>query len=84
MAQPITDMRGDVYREILLHEGENDELISPITSCDRARFGLSSSIDMWVIEHTLQFMTENRAKMPAHRFADNLSQPRYIRNSFSC
>lgn len=36
-------------------------------------FGLSSSIDMWVIEHTLQFMAENRAKMPAHRFAINLS-----------
>ncbi len=28
---------------------------------------------MWVIEHTLQFMAENRAKMPAHRFAINLS-----------
>ncbi|ETD63784.1 EAL domain-containing protein, partial [Escherichia coli] len=27
----------------------------------------------WVIEHTLQFMAENREKMPARRFAINLS-----------
>ncbi|HFU0047157.1 TPA: cyclic-guanylate-specific phosphodiesterase PdeF [Escherichia coli] len=75
MAQPITGMRGDVYHEILLRmKGENDELISPDSFLPVAHeFGLSSSIDMWVIEHTLQFMAENRAKMPAHRFAINLS-----------
>ncbi len=75
MAQPITGMRGDVYHEILLRmKGENDELIGPGSFLPVAHeFGLSSSIDMWVIEHTLQFMAENRAKMPAHRFAINLS-----------
>ena len=75
MAQPITGMRGDVYHEILLRmKGENDELISPDSFLPVAHeFGLSSSIDMWVLEHTLQFMAENRAKMPAHRFAINLS-----------
>lgn len=75
MAQPITGMRGDVYHEILLRmKGENDELISPDSFLPVAHeFGLSSSIDMWVIEHTLQFMADNRAKMPAHRFAINLS-----------
>jgi GGDEF domain-containing protein len=75
MAQPITGMRGDVYHEILLRmKGENDELISPDSFLPVAHeFGLSSSIDMWVIEHTLQFMAENRVKMPAHRFAINLS-----------
>ncbi len=75
MAQPITGMRGDVYHEILLRmKGENDELIGPDSFLPVAHeFGLSSSIDMWVIEHTLQFMAENRAKMPAHRFAMNLS-----------
>lgn len=75
MAQPITGMRGDVYHEILLRmKGENDELIGPDSFLPVAHeFGLSSSIDMWVIEHTLQFMAENRAKMPAHRFAINLS-----------
>lgn len=75
MAQLITGMRGDVYHEILLRmKGENDELISPDSFLPVAHeFGLSSSIDMWVIEHTLQFMAENRAKMPAHRFAINLS-----------
>ena len=75
MAQPITGMRGDVYHEILLRmQGVNVELISPDSFLPVAHeFGLSSSIDMWVIEHTLQFMAENRAKMPAHRFAINLS-----------
>ena len=57
-------MRGDVYHEILLRmKGENDELISPDSFLPvEHEFGLSSSIDMWVIEHTLQFMAENRAK----------------------
>lgn len=75
MAQPITGVRGDVYHEILLRmKGENDELINPDNFLPVAHeFGLSSSIDMWVIEHTLQFMAENREKMPARRFAINLS-----------
>lgn len=75
MAQPITGMRGDVYHEILLRmKGENNELINPDNFLPVAHeFGLSSSIDMWVIEHTLQFMAENREKIPAHRFAINLS-----------
>ena len=60
--------------QVLPMKGENDELISPDSFLPVAHeFGLSSSIDMWVIEHTLQFMAENRAKMPAHRFAINLS-----------
>ncbi len=55
-------------------KGENDELINPDNFLPVAHeFGLSSSIDMWVIEHTLQFMAENREKMPARRFAINLS-----------
>ncbi|STH54961.1 putative signal transduction protein [Escherichia coli] len=37
---------------------------------------------MWVIEHTLQFMAENRAKMPAHRFAINLSPTSVCQGSF--
>ncbi len=51
MAQPITGMRGEVYHEILLRmKGENDELISPDSFLPVAHeFGLSSSIDMWVI-----------------------------------
>lgn len=75
MAQPITGVRGDVYHEILLRmRGENDVLINPDNFLPVAHeFGLSSSIDMWVIEHTLQFMAENKEKMPAQRFAINLS-----------
>lgn len=84
MAQPITGMRGDVYHEILLRmKGENDELIGPDSFLPVAHeFGLSSSIDMWVIEHTLQFMAENRAKMPAHRLLLICLQPRYVRLVF--
>lgn len=48
-------MRGDVYYEIFLRmKGENDELISFDSFLSVAyEFGLSSSIDMWVIEYTL-------------------------------
>lgn len=84
MAQPITGVRGDVYHEILLRmKGENGELINPDNFLPVAHeFGLSSSIDMWVIEHTLQFMAENREKMPARRFAINLSPTSVCQASF--
>lgn len=75
MAQPISGVRGDVYHEILLRlEGDNGETISPDSFLPVAHeFGLSSSIDLWVIENTLKFMAQNREKMPARRFAINLS-----------
>ena len=84
MAQPITGVRGDVYHEILLRmKGDNGELINPDNFLPVAHeFGLSSSIDMWVIEHTLQFMAENREKMPARRFAINLSPTSVCQASF--
>ncbi|WP_262216240.1 EAL domain-containing protein, partial [Escherichia coli] len=72
------------YHEILLRmKGENGELINPDNFLPVAHeFGLSSSIDMWVIEHTLQFMAENREKMPARRFAINLSPTSVCQASF--
>lgn len=45
-------------------------------------FGLTSNIDLWVIENTLRFMTENRARMPARRYAINLSSPSICRAKF--
>ena len=75
MAQPISGVRGDIYHEILLRlQGDEGETIAPDNFLPVAHeFGLSSSIDLWVIENTLKFMAQNREKMPAHRFAINLS-----------
>ena len=75
MAQPIAGVRGDVYHEILLRlHGDDGETIAPDNFLPVAHeFGLSSSIDMWVIENTLKFMARNREQMPARRFAINLS-----------
>ncbi|MEG1249320.1 MAG: sensor domain-containing phosphodiesterase [Citrobacter sp.] len=75
MAQPIWGVRGDVYHEILLRlKGDDDEIITPDCFLPVAHeFGLSSSIDLWVIENTLKYMAQNQARMPARRFAINLS-----------
>lgn len=66
MAQPISGVRGDVYHEILLRlEGDDGETIGPDSFLPVAHeFGLSSSIDLWVIENTLKFMAQNREKCP--------------------
>ncbi|MDA8515026.1 sensor domain-containing phosphodiesterase [Citrobacter sp. Igbk 16] len=84
MAQPIFGMRGDVYHEILLRlQGDEGETIAPDNFLPVAHeFGLSSSIDLWVIENTLKFMAQNREKMPAHRFAINLSPTSVCRAKF--
>ncbi|WP_045446092.1 bifunctional diguanylate cyclase/phosphodiesterase [Citrobacter sp. S-77] len=75
MAQPILGVRGDMYHEILLRlKGEEGETIPPDCFLPAAHeFGLSSSIDLWVIENTLKFMAQNRESIPARRFAINLS-----------
>ncbi|HGX3838929.1 TPA: EAL domain-containing protein [Escherichia fergusonii] len=75
MAQPIVGVRGDVYHEILLRmEDDANGRINPDIFLPVAHeFGLSSAIDLWVIEHTLQFMAVNREKIPAQRYAINLS-----------
>lgn len=84
MAQPIFGVRGDVYHEILLRlQGDEGETIAPDNFLPVAHeFGLSSSIDLWVIENTLKFMAQNREKMPAHRFAINLSPTSVCRAKF--
>ncbi|WP_410749809.1 EAL domain-containing protein [Citrobacter sp. U14242] len=84
MAQPIFGVRGDVYHEILLRlQGDEGETIAPDNFLPVAHeFGLSSSIDLWVIENTLKFMAQSREKMPAHRFAINLSPTSVCRARF--
>lgn len=85
MAQPIEGLRGDVYHEILLRLLDDDgDMINPDAFLPVAHeFGLSSRIDLWVIEHTLRFMAENRALMPARRFALNLSASSVCRAKFA-
>ena len=75
MAQPVQGMRGDDYHEVLLRmHDEQGEMISPDLFLPVAlEFGLSSRIDLWVLEKTLQFMAANRERMPGKRFAINLS-----------
>lgn len=85
MAQRIHGVRGDDYYEILLRLGEEGgESISPDVFLPVAyEFGLSSRIDLWVIEHVLHFMAQNREHLPAQRFAINLSPASVCRKPFS-
>lgn len=75
MAQRVQGVRGDNYYEVLIRlQNDDGELISPDTFLPVAQeFGLSSRIDLWVLETTLQFMAANRQSLPAQRFAINLS-----------
>lgn len=75
MVQPVRGLRGDHYYEVLLRmPDEQGELISPDMFLPVAQeFGLSSRVDLWVLERTLRFLTEHRDKLPARRFAINLA-----------
>ncbi|MEW7312180.1 EAL domain-containing protein [Buttiauxella gaviniae] len=75
MVQPIESKNGDRYHEVLLRmRGNNDELIFPNTFLPLANeFGMSSSIDIWVLHNTMKFMDENRLSQPDRRFAINLT-----------
>ena len=78
-------MRGDNYHEILLRMNqENGQYINPDDFLPVAHeFGLSSRIDLWVVEHVLRFMSAHRAMLPAQRFAINLSPASVCRGKFS-
>jgi EAL domain-containing protein (putative c-di-GMP-specific phosphodiesterase class I) len=84
MAQPIFGVRGDVYHEILLRlEGDDGETIPPDCFLPIAHeFGLSSSIDMWVIENTLKFMAQNREKCPPVGLPLTCHPRRYVAPDF--
>lgn len=75
MIQPVRGLRGDHYHEVLLRmPDEQGELISPDQFLPVAQeFGLSSRVDLWVLERTLRFLTEHRDRLPGQRFAINLA-----------
>jgi FOG: EAL domain len=75
MIQPVRGVRGDHYHEVLLRmPDERGELISPDMFLPVAQeFGLSSRVDLWVLERTLRFLTEHRERLPGQRFAINLA-----------
>jgi len=75
MIQPVRGVRGDHYHEVLLRmPDERGELISPDMFLPVAQeFGLSSRVDLWVLERTLRFLTEHRDRLPGQRFAINLA-----------
>lgn len=85
LAQPIFGVRGDSYYEILLRmQDENGAYISPDDFLPVAHeFGLSSRIDLWVVDHALRFMAKHRETLPAQRFAINLSPASVCRSQFS-
>jgi len=84
MAQRVQGIRGDHYHEILIRmPGENGALLSPDKFLPVAlEFGLSSRVDLWVLERTLQFMAEHRDRLPGQRFAVNLSSSTICRSQF--
>ncbi|MFK3661573.1 EAL domain-containing protein [Scandinavium sp. NPDC088450] len=75
MAQPIVGIRGDSYHEVLLRlEGEDGQLIAPDDFLPVAHeFGLSSRIDLWVLDNTLRFMDQHRNALPGLRLSINIS-----------
>jgi len=85
MAQRISGVRGDSYYEILLRmKDEKGEDISPDEFLPVAyEFGLSSRIDLWVVDQVLCFMARHRQQIPAQRFSINLSPASLCRTQFS-
>ncbi|POZ15823.1 sensor domain-containing phosphodiesterase [Lelliottia aquatilis] len=84
VAQRVQGIRGDHYHEILLRmQNENGALIAPDKFLPVAQeFGLSSRVDLWVLERTLQFMAEHRDRLRGKRFAINLSPSTLCRSHF--
>jgi len=75
MAQRIEGARGDNYHEILIrmNDGEGAVFLPESFLPVAHEFGLSSKIDRWVLETTLQFMDKYRERLPGCRFAINLT-----------
>ncbi|MGG5838665.1 cyclic diguanylate phosphodiesterase, partial [Huaxiibacter chinensis] len=84
MVQPVMGIRGDHYHEVLLRmPDEKGGLLSPDRFLPVAQeFGLSSRVDLWVLERTLQFLAEHREKLPGKRFAINLAPSTVCRGQF--
>ena len=84
MVQPVRGLRGDCYHEVLLRMPDTDgTLLSPDRFLPVAQeFGLSSRVDLWVLERTLRFLAEHRDRLPGQRFAINLAPPTVCRAQF--
>lgn len=75
LVQPVEGMRGDSYYEVLLHMlDEGGKAMAADTFMPVAHeFGLSSRIDMWMIEHALAEMARLRGTFSGLRLALPLS-----------
>ncbi|WP_048959928.1 EAL domain-containing protein [Enterobacter bugandensis] len=84
LVQPVRGLRGDSYHEVLLRMTDaNGLLISPEQFLPIAQeFGLSSRVDLWVLEHTLRFLAAHRERLPGQRFAINLAPSTVCRVQF--
>jgi len=84
MVQPVRGLRGDRYHEVLLRmPDDNGDFIVPDRFLPVAQeFGLSSRVDLWVLERTLGFLAEHRDRLPGQRFAINLAPSTVCRAQF--
>ncbi|MBF2748900.1 sensor domain-containing phosphodiesterase [Enterobacter bugandensis] len=84
LVQPVRGLRGDRYHVVLLRMTDaNGLLISPEQFLPIAQeFGLSSRVDLWVLEHTLRFLAAHRERLPGQRFAINLAPSTVCRVQF--
>ncbi|HDR2277342.1 TPA: sensor domain-containing phosphodiesterase [Enterobacter ludwigii] len=84
LVQPVCGVRGDCYHEVLLRMSDaNGALLSPLQFLPVAQeFGLSSRVDLWVLENTLRFLAEHRVHLPGQRFAINLGPSTVCRAQF--
>ncbi|HCJ6521507.1 TPA: EAL domain-containing protein [Enterobacter cloacae] len=84
LAQPVRGLRGDRYHEVLLRMPDADgALLTPDRFLPVAQeFGLSSRVDLWVLERTLRFLAEHRDRLPGQRFAINLAPSTVCRVQF--
>ncbi len=84
LVQPVRGLRGDRYHEVLLRmRDDNGALIFPEQFLPVAQeFGLSSRVDLWVLERTLRFLAEHRQRLPGQRFAINLAPSTVYRSQF--
>ncbi len=85
MVQRVEGIRGDHFYEILLRMKSDDgSLVAPDSFLPIAHeFGLSSRIDSWVLETTLQFIAHHREALPGVRFSINLTAASICRANFA-
>lgn len=85
LSQPVEGIRGDSYYEVLLQmiDEEGKVMSADIFMPVAHEFGLSSHIDMWMIEHALIEMARLRGARPGLRLAVPLSSASVCRARLS-